>query len=224
MRLPFSCKVKSANESVQFHIKFCVIEGDLPFLIRLPSLDAMGATLSYRLKSLSLAIKGTVHILERSHEGSHLRLPIVSTSYHRVILESNGSNSGRTIRNAPPISKNYYIPSDINKSTNSSVALKANGCEQNSAIESCKTITNETNKLTLSDLRKLHEQYDHASLTRMKSFLKKSGTWKSTYESQLGAIIQSCLCKLASRPGPRPVCSLSPVPGENQEAISVDIV
>lgn len=166
-------------------------------------------------------MRGKVRRLKVTHEESHPRLSIDSKSYHQAIYWNNDSNPGRSARKAPPIFKNYYIPTSIVESTNSSVARQAKCCEENSAVESCKTVTYETSTMTLVDLRKVHEQLDHASLIRMESFFKEAGTWKGTYELQLGAVIHSCLCKNASHPGPRPVCSLSPIPRENQNLINL---
>ena len=58
-----------------FDVSFDVIDGDLPFLLGLPSLMAMGATLNHKYLSLSLSLRGKYERLRLVRTGDHISLP-----------------------------------------------------------------------------------------------------------------------------------------------------
>lgn len=67
---------KDSKEPIQIHVRLDVINVDLPFLIGLPSLKAMGATLNFRYSNISLVINQTVYILDLIHQALHIIVPL----------------------------------------------------------------------------------------------------------------------------------------------------
>lgn len=61
---------------MEFEVAFDVIEGYLPFLLGLPSLFAMGATLDHKYHTLVLIFNGKYHRLQMEQDGDHLYMPL----------------------------------------------------------------------------------------------------------------------------------------------------
>lgn len=96
VKMPFSSKKANGSKGVEFDVAFDVIEGDLPFLLGLPSLIATGASVHLKVLTISLNCNAKYHRLQMVKHGDHVYLPFESTS---VDLQTNndaeGSNSGR---------------------------------------------------------------------------------------------------------------------------------
>lgn len=205
VRVPFMCKDPQKNETVHFKIKFDVIDGSLPFLIGLPSLLAMKATINFQYHSLSLAIRNSLYRLQLVRQSSHLRLPLESEVTHQRALKSlNRSThySKRRILSTNHFS-HYYTPSFLSKTTEKK---------------------DKDHDLSSVELKKIHEQLGHATYSQMQSFLKEARRWNPSYEKELKSVTQNCECARAAPPLPRPVCSNGDQPTKKQSQLSIDIV
>lgn len=76
VRVPFICNISTGSEQENFKIRFDVIDGDLPFLIGLPSLRAMNANLNFNHITLSQVINNMLHRIALNYNKSQLVLPI----------------------------------------------------------------------------------------------------------------------------------------------------
>lgn len=56
VKMPFAGIASRGNDIVGFDVEFDVIEGDLPFLLGLPTLIAMGATVNHKNLTLELNV------------------------------------------------------------------------------------------------------------------------------------------------------------------------
>lgn len=207
VRVPFTCNIAQNNSSVLFNIRFDVIEGDLPFLIGLPSLLAMKGTLNFQYCNLSLIIQRTTYRLQLVKRSSHLELPLIcNVTHQRPHRDVNDlSPSSDASKHGPPrsnIRNNYYTP----------------------VSESTLVSLNPTTLLTKSDLEKVHAQLGHATATKMKAFIREAHQWDPSYSNTIDQIVNNCNCSLASNPLPRPVCSTSSTPLQSESNISIDVV
>lgn len=85
---PFQCKDENNCKIADFNIGFDVIDGEFSFLIGLPALFAMSATMNFKYKSLGVIIGSRYVRISLSDDDSHMNLPFSSTIYR---IECNGS-------------------------------------------------------------------------------------------------------------------------------------
>lgn len=212
VRVPFKCENIRTNQTITFNVRFDVIAGSLPFLIGLPSLTAMKASLNFHYGSLSLAINHNLYRLRLIRKSSHLMLPLCCIIDHQKGLRNDPQSPHRDDAGAKHHyvrpSRHYYIPSSSPSSTMHSDANQSAA----SAL------------LSENDIRKLHEQLGHASGNQLEQFLKDAKKWDKTYHAMIQSVTKDCSCVLAKPPAPRPVCSIESRPTEVQKHISIDIV
>ena len=72
VKMPFK---NASDNSELFDVAFDVIDGDLPFLLRLPSLRSMGANINHKNLTLSFNLCGKIQRFQLSLAGDHLWLP-----------------------------------------------------------------------------------------------------------------------------------------------------
>ena len=90
----------------------------------------------------------------------------------------------------------------------------------------------EDGNIVLSDLKpadrkkailKLHKQFAHPSLTRLRALMKDAEVWKDDYQTDLDELYDSCMtCKLYSKTPPRPVVSM-PMANRFNERVAMDL-
>ena len=76
--MPFCAKSADGRTAAEFDVAFDVIDGDLPFLLDLPSLIAMESTINHKYLSLGFNCRGKYHRMQLMKTGDHLLLPFVS--------------------------------------------------------------------------------------------------------------------------------------------------
>lgn len=120
VKFPFTCSDEHGSCVASFDIVFDVINGELPFLIGLPSLLSMRATLNFRYKSLGLHIGTNYMRIRLEHCDSHIILPF-SSKVKRVERDGKASSTGSDCRYTTCIRTNNatscYQPSDDSSST-----------------------------------------------------------------------------------------------------------
>lgn len=89
--LPFKGIEENGNTVGEFDIKFVVIEGELPFLVGLPSLLAKSAALNFRYKAIGINLGQRYVRMSLVHLDSHLLLPFAA-----VIKRHNRDRQGPT--------------------------------------------------------------------------------------------------------------------------------
>ena len=242
VKFPFRCTDDTGTDIANFDVAFDVIEGDLPFLVGLPSLLAMNATLNFKYKSLGLSIGSRYVRIPLSHKESHLILPFTSLIKRSERNGQNSSSGSSPQYNHSP-NQDYpsfscYEPSDTSISMEHSTAPGRSeyGYYPSPPIMTT-MVTNEeatpqptTNNdedswnLSIPQLRKLHIQLKHATHTQICDYLKSAGIWKSTLFSRIKDAIKSCKCKLAFPPQPHPVAGPSSPANEAQTHLSIDVI
>ena len=255
VRVPFVCTGKNLQGKVRFDIRFDVIEGNLPFLIGLPTLQAMNSTLSFKYQNITLAVNGVLHRLNLDMGSSHLMLPLRPTITHSRKLQLHDNqrdpkNLGQRRNRGGRHNYHYYTPSNptskmyvVPKTTTTANNLSQDGHPKLAVAPTTKNSANKnyvvpdatptSNKkatakigrtLSNNELRKLHLQLGHGTLTQTKEFIRSARMWKENYGARLEKIISSCPCVLEKPPPPRPVCSKAVAPTTPQEEVAVDIV
>lgn len=91
VKMPFDSMDQNNNPTVQFDVAFDVIEGNLPFLLGLPSLIAMGATLNHKYLTLGFSLNGKYNRLQLVKNGDHICLPFQSET---IVLNGNQQGDG----------------------------------------------------------------------------------------------------------------------------------
>lgn len=94
IKFPFQCSDENDSQISKFDIVFDVIDGELPFLVGLPSLMAMRSCLNFKFQSLGLAIGPKYLWIPLTYHDSHLTLPFSSMIRRSERDDSNPSNNG----------------------------------------------------------------------------------------------------------------------------------
>ena len=72
VRMPFRLKSNDENDPLLFHVAFDVIDGNLPFLLGLPSLISMGASINHKNFTIAFHLSGQYTRLKLDHDGDHM--------------------------------------------------------------------------------------------------------------------------------------------------------
>lgn len=72
IKIPFSLDVE--NKPL-FDVYLNVIDGDRPFLLGLPSLNCMGATVNHKYFTIAFSLQGKYPRFRLTYDGDHLFLP-----------------------------------------------------------------------------------------------------------------------------------------------------
>lgn len=118
VQFSFVCATQDGKE-VQFHIRFDVAEGHLPFLIDLPPLKAIAETLSFKRKSLSMVINKVLYRIQLVDKNSHLHLPLRSKStFSKALGDSLNmvSTAPRSTQHYQRESRPHYFATNMSKS------------------------------------------------------------------------------------------------------------
>ena len=75
VKMPFDCIGENGQEDSAFDIMFDVIEGNLPFLVGLPSLLLMEANLNFKHRKISFFVNSKLTRLELLLDDDHIILP-----------------------------------------------------------------------------------------------------------------------------------------------------
>lgn len=78
VRVSFLFNRSETSDPIRFYVQLDVIGGNLPFLIGLPSLTAIGATLNFRQSNLSMVIHQNVYRPYLIEHAFHLRIRLSS--------------------------------------------------------------------------------------------------------------------------------------------------
>lgn len=92
IKMPFHAKNVNGEKTVEFDVAFDVIEGDLPFLLGLPTLAAMRANVHFKYMTLSFSLHGKYHRLKLLRDGDHVYLPFAFDSV--TLQRANGGTRG----------------------------------------------------------------------------------------------------------------------------------
>lgn len=74
-KIPFCSTEPIGHVNVEFDVTLEVIDGDLPFILDLPSLIALGATWNHKYITLAVSLNGQHHHLQLENNNDHLYLP-----------------------------------------------------------------------------------------------------------------------------------------------------
>ena len=182
------------GERIYFNIKFDVIKGDLPFLIGLPSLSSMQASINFKYKNLGLYLNG-----------KYYRVPYVEKDHHICLaLIANYTKSAQT-------ASSYYSSPGYSGQIYSS-----------DTVNDLSSYFSES--LGKKEIRKIHLQLRHGSKTEIINWLKAANKWKKNLNPIIDEVIEDCGCSLASPPSPHPVASITPPSSAKHEKACMDIV
>ena len=215
---PFEVKT-NRNEKVQFLIHFDVIQGNLPFLIGLPSLRAMRANINCEFLSMGFKVQGTYQRAKLCMDKYHLYLPFRAQQHtyyeHRnripeLGLYQTGFYSRSTNSNGDTFLEGVYSPE-----TSNNYPKTSSGTEMP---------TSRKRTLDLNLLKKLHLQLKHGSYAAMKDWIKGAGMWEPELDESIKSLIAECSCTTAQEPLPHPVASISLPEREPQVSVCLDDV
>lgn len=74
VKIRFWLTSSNSNESPIFNIAFQVIKGELPSLLRLPSLISMWAMVYHKCFTIAFRLRGKYRRFQQTHDGDHLCL------------------------------------------------------------------------------------------------------------------------------------------------------
>ncbi len=110
VKMPFRATNPRGETELEFDVAFDVIDGDLPFLLGLPSLIAMGAIINHKYLTLSFTLHSQYRRIQLLKSGDHLQLPFEASTIH---LDKEKPNDGRKFYSHQYSGKQmkYYSPS-----------------------------------------------------------------------------------------------------------------
>ncbi len=94
------------NKSVKFNINFDVIEGNLPFPVGMPALEALETWINCKSKILGIWIDGRCSRIQLHQDGTHLYLPLNPPSSSYYSCTGSVTESGK-------VNVRYYYPESI---------------------------------------------------------------------------------------------------------------
>lgn len=89
IKIPFPSTNPEWGTVVELDVAFDFIDGDLAFLLGLPTLAVMGASVNHNYMMLSFSLNNQYHRLKLVHYSDKVRLPFES----EVVLLENGNPS-----------------------------------------------------------------------------------------------------------------------------------
>eukprot|EP00171_Calliarthron_tuberculosum_P023073 IDg23073t1 len=247
VRFPLICeRANNEGKSVKFHIKFDVIEGDLPFLIGLPSLRAMKACLNFHNSSLLFTLGGKMTKLKLMYDHHHVYLPFSSIqgigsealSYSCYSVPTDLSSENKTQNTSTIATSNQNSTTTESMMTHSSYVRSESGYYYRPSEEPpVQTVGyykgSQSNHEAISltrrlfdarDLRKLHLQLKHASKTQLESWIRSAGLWSSDLNKCIDSVLMDCSCKISANPLPHRTVSVRPPSNVKQADVSLDIM
>eukprot|EP00171_Calliarthron_tuberculosum_P018277 IDg18277t1 len=138
------CRSKDNNKQFEFDVKFDVIEGDLPFLIGLPTLRAMKSSLNFYNLTMGMKLGSYYYRIQLQQDSNHLYLSLsssddskghssnpMSTTCYSSLGNSNSSRTrnsdashARTLKQSSFIKDgHYYASSSGNVHENQQVTI-----------------------------------------------------------------------------------------------------
>lgn len=200
VKMPFSiCDDKEQSE-VGFDVAFDVIDGDLPFLLGLPSLRSMGAVINHKYRTLSFTLNGSYQRLKLIDRNDHIFLPFhpEPISMKRSEEKDDVSNKNRkyyTRSGKSQISRqnSYYTPPRASKSEEKTAVVQENKLPLSSNKQNRKYYRpskcpdaheGHDGAITLDDMKKstmskeAFSAIDTTSATRSNKILDKAGISK----------------------------------------------
>ncbi len=218
----------------EFRIKFNVIEATLPFLIGLPSLRFMKATLNFNYLCLGLHIGNQYLRVDMKADRNHAYLPFRSNSEQRSHcsvgstptfytpsgrIGRGGNSRGMYYRRVGdfPHSKHtngrYSAPSQCPQLWNRILMIAV----QSSEIVRSVRYHHPKQSFDARHIKKLHLQLRHGTATQMRDWISAAGRWRVELDAEKRTVLLACPCKLAQSPRPHPVVS-STVPARQKMA------
>ena len=209
---PFRLK-STTGEPVTFKIHFDVIEGNLPFLIGLPSLRAMRASVNCELIRLGFKLKGVFHRVKLSLDEHHLYLPFRSSlsSYYSMYSYDGPEFQDQAAPSEEPKAYtpgSHYIPQTTD----------------NAYSETMVKLPVKHKPLNPEVLKKLHLHLKHGSYTAMVDWIKGAGRWSPELSENIKSLLEECSCVQALEPLPHPVVSVNLPVKEVQSSLAIDCV
>lgn len=111
IKMPFASKRTDRSDGIEFDVAFDVIDGELPFLLGLPTLLAMGANVHLGFMTMSFHYGGKYHRLKMVKEGDHIYLPFHPTEVD--LKKKNSTNSAPMSSARPSTGRGYYTRSQL---------------------------------------------------------------------------------------------------------------
>lgn len=134
--VPAICMTQNGSK-VHFHVHSDVIEGQLPFLIGVPTLKAMFGFLDFKRIDLSIGISGTLRRTQLVNKNLNLYFPLRSTSaYSRPLGGSSAMASSTSHQLQPKLFLHCHV-TKLKLSTRgcSSIESERQGEQKNSCSE-----------------------------------------------------------------------------------------
>lgn len=104
VQVPFRSVRPDGQNSARLEVSFDVVEGELTFLIGLPALKAMYATVNFEYLNLFLRVNGEYHCLAIVEDDDHIHLPFVCKD---VTPAGRPQDSGKNESGANKTSSQY---------------------------------------------------------------------------------------------------------------------
>ena len=216
-RLLFSVQdVKKGR--LEFALKADVIHGDHPLLLGLPSLRAMKAKINCESGTLEISINGKERKIQLQNDGNHLFLPCqkfrkcsTKPSYASVVagksLHTGAAQPGGE-------TESYYSPSNTGVpptgTYNLSSGLSYSSLQYKESFD-------------LRDLRRIHINTGHSSISDMVKWLKRANVWRPEMKASLIELVKDCTCALSGDRVPHPVVSMGDTEGGKLETVTIDV-
>lgn len=119
VKFPFTCTDERDGQEAQFDIQFDIIDGELPFLVGLPSLIAMRACLNFKFKHLGLMIGSKYLKIPLHFQDSHVLLPFSSTIKRSA--NAKAPHHHKSGNNYPAVAKALHTAPDARVSNEPSM-------------------------------------------------------------------------------------------------------
>jgi len=220
VKMPFLCKSSFKNKPngpVEFDVSFDVIDGDLPFLLGLPSLCAMKANLNFEYMNIGIRI-----------ERKSYRIPILKDDSH-LFISFKSWNTNTSLYTCPPIhgyigTNQLYRENKYTSGGKYSLVPTGNSRLGSFYNEDCEEVDVNPKTFNAKDLTKLHLQLKHGTKTAMQDWIKASKLWDPALEKSIDEVLLKCECKKASPLNPHPQVSTTIPDRKPQEEVALDII
>lgn len=194
IKLPFF--EDSEKNRAMFHVSFDVLEGDLPFLIGLPSLTRMGACINLSFNTIGMRIGAKYHKFKIFKKGHHVCLPFTFHKIPRIEATHHSSHSYYT-------SPRFGTP--VSYSQQKDEPISGNAQEK-------------------KRIKRIHLHLRHGAKTAIMQYLRLAEKITPYTESLVAQVVHECPCQFGVGPKQHQTVSVSPPEIEKQAHISMDIL
>ena len=200
---------ESKNQRVNFALQVDMLTGNSPLLLGLPSLKAMRAKIMCHEESIEICVAGKNRKIPLGSNGNHIFLPCLK------FRRTSGAPSYASVASG----NIYKIGNDPSPSSLQFVPKDSPGIYPRTLLT-----TSLSPVFDFANLRRIHINASHASLSDMVTGLKWAKVWKPEMYDCLVKLLENCSCFLSRDKKPHPIVSMEDTEDLKLQVIKMDFV